>query len=99
MISHVYCFKRKSAGFAFNPVYSILDKKQYLDSLNQSLYDLSFDELEKYKDLELYYLGTFENVSLKLEVANEFVQDMASLASAAQAFKKKGDENGKKESN
>lgn len=99
MISHVYCYKRKSAGFAFNPIYSILEPKQYQESLSQNLYDMKYQELENYKDLELYYLGTFDNVSLKVDPKNDFMIDCASIACAAQATKKVEEPKNGKESN
>lgn len=84
MIYHIYTFKRKSSGFAFNPVFSQLEPKQYIESLNQNMYDFKPDELAKYIDFEVHHVGTFDNISCNVvSIDDHEIVDLASMASLA----------------
>lgn len=78
----VFVYKRKSAGFANAPVFTQYNKEQYVEGFKQGINDFKVEELEHFKDLELHYLGTFDNVALTFDLigSDTFVLDCAPLA-------------------
>lgn len=54
-------------------------KKSFLLFLRQSLYSAEKEALEHLKEEELYYLGSFDNVSGEFEVCKDFVVSLSGM--------------------
>lgn len=63
MIYHVYSLKNRLSGIYEKPFAEHFDSKEYPEMLTQALALADVEALNRHKEYDLYYLGTFDSVS------------------------------------
>lgn len=98
MIKYIYCYKRKAAGFYSDPIISVMDVEQFKDTFIQGSFNIPKENENLYKDAELFYLGTFDNIQGIFEYKSEFILDCSEVLALTALSKQKMEEakNGKK---
>lgn len=94
MIYHVYSLKNRLSGIFERPFAEHYDSKEYPELLTQSLAVADIDSLNRHKEYDLYYNGTFDSVSGAITVCPvEFVISLEPIC--LDFISKKGLEHGK----
>lgn len=70
---NVYCFFNNFGGFFGKPFLEVIEPDKYVEQFKQSLFGASVEVLESLKEDDLYFLGTFDNVTGELESNKEFL--------------------------
>lgn len=73
MIKNVFAYFNVEAGFFNHPFYVNEDKEVFVENSIQSLAYMPVKLLEAASHNDLYYLGTFDNISCEFTAAKEFV--------------------------
>lgn len=94
MIKHCFAYFNKLGDFYGQPFFTD-QKDEFVASLRQLLFAAKEEDLETLKEDDLYYIGSFDNVSGEFKPAKEFIASMSGV-SCEILSKKYGDrENGK----
>lgn len=70
MIKYVYGFKNKKSGNFGDPRYEVLDKNNAVEAFTISAKEAPKESQTMMKELDLYYLGTFDTKSGKAELVD-----------------------------
>lgn len=95
MMLHLYSLKNRLSGIYERPVAEVYDSKEYFEYLSQSLALAEVPELYRYKEYDVYEVGTMDSKSGVITASNiDFVGSLESLCSSYIAVKsKKVDDN------
>lgn len=80
MKKHCFAYFNKLGGFYLIPFF-VDQKDEFVKSLHQALFACKKDDLESLLELDLYYVGCFDNEEGKFESSAEFVCTMSPIAS------------------
>ena len=93
MTLHLYSLKNRLSGIYERPVAEIYDSKEYFEFLSQSLACASVPELNRYKEYDVYEVGTMESKNgVITPSAVDFVGSLEALCVGYIACKDKKDE-------
>lgn len=73
MILHLYSLKNRLSGIYERPVAEIYDHGEYIESLGQSLALAEIEVLNRYKEYDVYSLGTLDSKTGEIVSSVEFV--------------------------
>lgn len=68
MIKYVYGVKNILSSNFGNPQFEVLDKEQAIEAYTISAKEASGEARERMRELDLYYLGTFDTTTGKCEL-------------------------------
>lgn len=95
---HLYSLKNRLSGIYERPVAEIYDSKEYFEYLGQSLALAEVPVLERYKEYDIYSLGTLDSKTGVINPGVDFVGTLEGLCLTYIASKsKKETENGSSE--
>lgn len=86
MIKYIYAYKKKSAGFFLDPIFSPLDEEHFKDTFIQGSFNIPSEQVGSYKDLDLYCLGTYDNVKSHFEIKSDFLLDCCQVIETTEAI-------------
>lgn len=86
MKKYIYAYKKKSAGFFLDPIFSPLDPEHFKETFIQGSFNISSEQIGSYKDLELYHLGTFDNIRCHFEVISDLILDCCQVIETTEAI-------------
>ena len=69
MIKYVYAFKNVLSGQFGNPVFEVIPESDAVEAYSAAAKEAVGQDKEKMKELDLYYLGTFDTKTCELKVA------------------------------
>ena len=95
MILHLYSLKNRLSGIYERPVAEIYDHEEYIESLGQSLALADVEVLARYKEYDVYSLGTMESKTGEIINCVEFVGTLEGLCTTYIAAKEKKSDVGK----
>lgn len=80
MILSVYCYRDKKLGRFQTPVVNNIEKETAAVTLARAVVDLTKEQKNKIRDLELYYLGEFDDKTGVIKCfEKEFIVSIDSL--------------------
>lgn len=97
MKKYMYAFRNKLGGFYGDVFNDIKEPNLYAESLQQSMFSATIEQLMSLSEDELYCLGTIDNLSGVIVPANEFVFDVSSAVNRLIILKKAEASNNVKE--
>lgn len=89
MTLNIFALKNRLSGIFERPFCEIYNSSEYPELLAQSLALASVEELNRHKEFDLYFLGTFDSKSGVVQsLAPEFVVCLEPLCTAYMEVKK-----------
>lgn len=75
MIKYIYAFKNKLGGFYNSPFIENTKPEDYPEAFKQSLFCGPVENFERLKENEIYFLGSFDNITGVITACCNFVLD------------------------
>lgn len=90
MRQYIYAYYNRLAGFYGKPFFDNVKPEEFVPGFNQGLFGAPNEVLESLKEVDLYYLGSFDNVDGTIESKNDFLQHLSEIVAEIQAKKNVG---------
>lgn len=92
MMTYVFAYRNKLGGFYGKLFQSTLTSEVFIQQFQQEIFNASDEMLDSMSEDELYYLGTFDNLSGVFVSCNEYLLDCSALVKQAKVLKKAQEE-------
>lgn len=91
---YIYGFMNVLGGFFTRTFTEIYTKEQYVNIVSNGLFSAPREQLESYKEIDLYLLGEIDNVSGEVTPCKEFLMHISEVASEVISKRFGGSEDG-----